>query len=142
LFPSGPFGYPSSDGFDLDSGQGSAGLRRRHAGSLRGAADARQKTTCRGITGHNDLVAAAIGEQTLSSIQPQAGKAVFFVRPMTGEAIIGQNRTHIAIEINGRGCGQAHAGDTERQEQTDSQISPPCRYHCEPYLTRMAGLPN
>ena len=97
---------PFADGGDLRVGERGAGLRRRHAAGAVGGADARQQAALRRVAGGDDVVAAAVGEQALFGIEAQVGDAALVVGPVAGEAVVGQNRTHVAIEIDQRPGGE------------------------------------
>ena len=90
-----PFAY----GGDLRLGERGPGLTGRHASGGRGA-DAGEETALRGVAGGDDAIGSAVGEQALFGIEAEVRHAVLVVGTVTGEAVVGQDGAHVAIEID------------------------------------------
>ena len=87
-----------------------AGLARRHAGGGRGGADAGEQAALGGIAGDDDAVGSAVGEQACFGIEAEVGHAVLVVGTVTGEAVVGEDGPHVAIEIDLRAGGEGAGG--------------------------------
>ena len=117
--PLGALLDPFAHGGDLRFGERGAGLLGRHATGRRSGADARHEAALRGVAGRHDAVAAAVGEQALLGIEAQVRHTVLVVGTVAGEAVVGQNRTHVPIEIDQRPGGEGPRCRSQTQEQTN-----------------------
>ena len=122
-FPSRALLDPLPDGGDLGIRQGYASLRRRHSRGWAGGADAGEEAAFRRVAGHDNLITAPIGEEPVFGIEPQVGHAAFVVGAVTGEAVVGENGAHVAIEIDGLFGAEAETGSTDGEKQTNDQIT-------------------
>jgi len=99
-FPPGAAVDPGFDDLDLRVGQLSIRIRRRHTQRRIRIADLLvDLARCR-IAGHDNT---RFGKGTLFGIEMQARHTVLLVRAMAGEAVIGEYRSDLAIEIDGWG---------------------------------------
>ena len=112
-FPPGAMVDPLADEIDLLVRQSALGVGGRHALLLLLCADALIETAGRGISGNDDGMAGAVGEHAFLDVQAQARHPLFFVGAVAGEAIVGEDRADIAVEIHsgGRG-GERQPGDS------------------------------
>ena len=110
---------PSLEQFDLFCGQGFAGIGRRHEilGILRG--DAGDDLTLSGITGHDRVVSSQIGPGPLWGVETQFGLAVILIGAVAVEAVVGQNRADVPIELNGLISGRQPRPEETGARQQD-----------------------
>ncbi len=102
-FPFRTFVDPAANELDLLVCQRPLRVGGRHALGFVGRADALEELAVRGLTRHDHLVAAAIGEDSVFGVEAELGHALFFVGTVAGEAGIGEDRPDFAIEIDGLG---------------------------------------
>ena len=99
-----PFGAlidPAANCLDLLRSGAAVGRRRRHARRFIDVADAPVQPARGGVAGNDHAVAAAVGERAVARVQPQTGLAGLLIGPVTGEALIRQDRPHVLLEIDG-----------------------------------------
>ena len=72
------------------------------------------------MPGHDgEIVGLELGQRAFLEVEPQAGFALFRVRPVTGVAVVGKDRADVAIEINLRGGGDCGMRQEDNQQATE-----------------------
>jgi len=117
----GPLLDPTADQFHLLRRQRAVRRRRGHPGQPVLGADSLVEAALSRPSGDNDPVTASVGKDSIGPVKPQIGLALLFVRPVAGEAVVGQDWADLAVEIDAFGLGcllrrepQSRAGDHEQ----------------------------
>ncbi len=102
LLPGGALGDPAGEDLLLLGGDLLVRLRRGH--DARGVLmpDALENEAGGRLAGHDGRALLARGEGAFAGIEAQVGHAGGTVRAVAVEAVIGENRAHLALEIDGR----------------------------------------
>ena len=113
---------PARQHVDLRGRQPLVGQRRgRHAQALVGVGDALVQHARPGVAGHDGGAPRARSERTLLRVEAQPRLAGALVGPMAREAVVGQDRPHVALEVDGGGRGRralgGEAGRGRRQQR-------------------------
>src|SRR5262249_2267586 len=58
------------------------------------------------------------GERSLGHVEPELGLAGLGVEPVTGEAVVGQDRSHVAVELD-RGVVRGTTDDREKEQREE-----------------------
>ena len=85
---------------DLSICQSLAMLRRGHAQIVIGRRHPLDQFTLSRLLGDDRRVPAQVGDGTIAMVQPQVCFTLVFVRTVTLEAMIRQNRTDVAVEVD------------------------------------------
>ena len=101
---------PFLDGVDLRRLEGFWKLLRGHAFLGIAMSYSEKQFALRRVSCHQQN-RLAFTEQILLPIQPQLGFSLFFIRPVTGEAMVGQYRSYVAVELHFLGVGVEDHGD-------------------------------
>ena len=116
--PRRAFFHPTFEQLDLRGLERLVVLRRRHhvVLVLRGDA-ADQLALFQRPRHHRDLAGLPLAKRRVLHVEPQLGLALVRVRAVAGEAVLGKDRTDVAVEIELR-RGEFRAGrDGKREEQ-------------------------
>ncbi len=99
-FPFGALVDPLLDEVNLLVGQRLAGVSRRHAERHVLGTDFLVDLALRRVSRDDDLVAAAVDEQSLRLVEAHAGHAHFFVWAMALEAVVREDGTDLPVEVH------------------------------------------
>lgn len=117
----GAGGDPLPEGFDLFRRQRVPLGGRRHPQVRVGLADALQQRAGVGIAGDDRPFAAVeFGDGSFTLIEPQPGLQRVFIRPVTLEALLGQHRLDVTVEIH---LGRTAQTGGQRQRHDENQLS-------------------
>ena len=95
---------PAGQHVDLPGRQPLVGQRRgRHPQPFVGVGDALVQQARPGVAGHDGGTARARPERPVPRVEPQPRLARALVGPVAREAVVGQNRPHVALEVDGGG---------------------------------------
>ena len=134
--PLGPLIDPQPQGLDLAGVEGVL-VRARHDRGVQaqpvghphpgvGGADPVDQQALVGVAGRDDRPAelAAIREGPFRHVQPQAALARLRVRPVAGEAVLGQDRPDLAGEVHGPLRDRRHVGVGQRGSHLRAAVDP------------------
>ena len=95
---------PARQHVDLLGRQALVGQRRRgHPQTLVGVGHALVEQARPGVAGHDGGAAGARPERPVLRVEAQPRLAGALVRPVAREAVVGQDRPHVALEVDGGG---------------------------------------
>jgi hypothetical protein len=66
------------------------------------------------ISRHDNRSVSRLGERAILCVEPKTGHTVLLIGTVTLEAVVRQNRTYIAAEVNGSGGGEAREGTEQK----------------------------
>ena len=129
LVPGGALLDPAGEDFDLFRGERLVRDLGRHPPERVGVRDALDQETRRGVAGNDRWIARPVAapggrpraERAVPGVEPQVGLARRLVGPVAGEAVVGEDRPDVALEVDrgrrlgGRG-GQGWRRSGNRQE--------------------------
>src|SRR4029079_9483965 len=95
-----PLVNPATQTIDLLWGEGMPGLSRRHSFVRIRVGDALNEKAVSGVARNDD---AFLREGTVMRVEMELGFALVFVRTVTGETVVGQDRQDVAVEADGSG---------------------------------------
>jgi hypothetical protein len=131
--PGGALGDPAAQQFGLPGLQARlVRLRRRHHFVLVGRNDPPDELAGLGAAGNHGL--DGVGGRPFPRIQPEVGLAVAFVGTMAAEAVVRQNRQHVAAEADR--FRRRSLGSGEQDEDRDEWVGP---LHSPPSYRKRRG---
>jgi len=118
-------GDPAPEGLDLLGGEVLVRLRRRHAVLLVGGDQPGDELAVIRLTRDDDGVAAAIQRGVRGVVEPQPPLAVVRVLPVAVEAVLRQDRTDVAVELQlrRRRRGEGGGGSAKTHAQASSRAA-------------------
>ena len=113
----GALGDPVAQQFFILVGQWLAGFRRRHQVVLVAGGDAGEQLAPGRFAGNHRRVAVEIGHYSFACVEPETGLAMIGIRPVAGEAVVGEDRADIAVKLNLTGFRQPGGEDDRKQQE-------------------------
>jgi len=93
--------YPSSQKIDLPGAKRSPRVDGRHARFGFRSGDAFDQPAAFSVTRNDD---SGFAKRAIFGIESKAGLSLGWIRAVTGETGVGQNRANVAVEVDGGGC--------------------------------------
>ncbi len=113
---------PATEERALGVVEGLVGIRRRHDVVGIGGGDAAPEFTGIGVTGfEGDTTILAGSEGAFGGIESQTGLAMFGVEAVAGEAMVGEDGSDVAVELE-RGGGEAGGAQGETGDGRDQEM--------------------